>query len=400
MQEFNLTTRGEAPRFAGEAKINQRTTYDVAVIGLGAMGASALHALAQRGKAVIGFDQFEPGHARGSSHGESRLIRLAYFEDPSYVPLVRLAYDAWARLEADSGERVLTRTGIIEAGPPGSPLVRGSRASADLNAIPYEALSGAEVNARFPAFVFPPDWECLFQPDAGVLEPEKAIRLFIDGAKQAGAEVRSNTQVLAPQIVSDHVRITTASGEVVEAGAVILSPGAWMGNLVPSLAAHLTLTRQMLFWFEPRDAALVRPDRMPAFMFEADGDIIYGVPDIYGSGVKAASHIHGGVLAHADDPRPEPRPGEEAPVENALRRYIPAAAGPLRRGAACTYTSTPDEHFVIGLHPDAPQIVLASPCSGHGFKFSSIIGEVLADLALERTTDKPIGLFDPRRLLG
>jgi len=375
-------------------------TYDVAVIGLGAMGASALAALAQRGVKAIGFEQFEPGHARGSSHGESRLIRLAYFEDPSYVPLARLAYEAWARLEAATGERVLSRTGIIEAGVPGSALVAGSLRSAIENGISHERLTGAQIAARFPAFAFPADWEGLFQADGGVLQPETAIGLYIALAKQFGATVRAKTKVLAPDPVGDRVRIRTVAGETIEAGAVIVAGGPWMGDLVPDLASRLTLTRQMLFWFDPTDRALVAPGRMPAFLFESGEDIVYGMPDLFGTGVKAASHLHGAVLADGDAERREPTAAEAEPIAAALARYIPAAAGPVTRRAACTYTNTADEHFIVGLHPEHPQIVIASPCSGHGFKFSSIFGEVLADLATTGETDKPIGLFDPGRVLN
>jgi sarcosine oxidase len=375
-------------------------TYDVAVIGLGAMGASALYALARRGVKAIGFDQFDPGHARGSSHGESRLIRLAYFEDPSYVPLVRLAYDAWARLEAAAGEQVLTRTGIIEAGVPGSALVAGSLRSAVENDIPHERLTGAQVAARFPAFTFPADWEGLYQADGGVLQPEKAIELYIRLAQQAGASVRANTRVLPPDPIGDRVIIRTEAGEVIEAGSVILAGGPWMTDLVPELAPHLTLSRQLLFWFDPRDKALVTPARMPAFLFDSGDDIVYGMPDLYGSGVKAASHRHGNTLASGDSERAPPTPEDARPIQDALARYIPAAFGPVMRSAACTYTNTADDHFVVGLHRSNPQIVIASPCSGHGFKFSSILGEVLADLAMTGETDKPIGLFDPRRVWG
>ena len=374
--------------------------YDVAVIGLGAMGASALYALAERGQRVIGIDRFEPGHAHGSSHGESRIIRMAYCEDPAYVPLVRLAYDSWRRLEAHTGRRVLAITGIIEAGIPGSVQVADSLRSAVEHAIPHEILSAREINARFPAFNLPGDWDCVFQADGGVLEPEKAVRLFAEAARALGATLRLNQQVAAVEPVGDGVRIVLAGGEVIEAGSAVIAAGPWISELVPELAPHLTLTRQPLVWFDPATPALVTPERMPVFLIETPDDVVYGMPDIAGSGVKAASHRPGQVLANADAPRPDASEEECAVIGDALKRYIPAAAGPVRRTLACTYTRTPDEHFVLGLHPGAPQIVIASPCSGHGFKFAGIIGEALADLATAQATDKPIGLFSPSRLLG
>ncbi|MGC1303188.1 MAG: N-methyl-L-tryptophan oxidase [Caulobacteraceae bacterium] len=383
-------------------------SFDVAVVGLGAMGAASLHALSRRGARVVGCDRFEPGHDRGSSHGESRIIRLAYFEDPAYVPLVRLAYEAWERLQADTGRRIMIRTGMLEAGVKGSALVEGSLRSANEHGIAHELLSPAQVAERFPAFSLPHDWDCLFQADGGLLEPEKAIRLLVETASAQGATVHANARVRRVAPKGEGVAVELEDGTVVEAGSAIVAAGPWMGELVPELAPHLTLTRQTLTWFEPVDPALVGPDRMPAFLIdtvgggaagEAAGDaLIYGLPDI-GAGVKAGSHLSQGVLAGPDAPRPAASPAETAALRELLGRYIPAAAGPPRHSRACTYTRTPDEHFVLGPHPDAPQIVLASPCSGHGFKFASIIGEILADLVLTGATPHPIGLFSPGRLM-
>jgi sarcosine oxidase len=375
-------------------------SYDVAVVGLGAMGSAALHDLARRGKRVIGLERFEPGHDRGSSHGKSRVIRTAYFEGPDYVPLVRLAYDRWRALEASTGQKVLTITGIVEAGLPGSPVVEGTLGSAIAHGIPHEVLPAAEISRRFPAFTLPADWTCVFQPDGGVLEPEKAVRLFVSHAKALGAEVRSGVQVIAVEPHGDGVRVVLSNGEAVEAASAIIAAGPWTTDLVPALKPHLTLTRQPLIWFEPLDRALVQPGRMPVFLFETGEDLIYGMPDIAGSGVKAATHRPGAVLADGDAPRPDADEAEKAAILAALKAYIPAAAGPVSRTAACTYTRTPDEHFIIGPMPGAPQIVLASPCSGHGFKFASIIGEALADLALKGDTEIPIGLFSPGRFLA
>jgi sarcosine oxidase len=375
-------------------------TYDVAVVGLGAMGGAALHDLALRGKRVIGLDRFEPGHDRGSSHGESRVIRMAYFEGPEYVPLVRLAYDRWRALEAATGRTVMTITGIVEAGLPGSPVVEGTLGSAIEHGIPHEVLPAAEISRRFPAFTLPTNWTCVFQPDGGVLEPEKAVRLFVSHAKSLGTDVRTGVEVTAVEPRGDGVRVLLSTGEAIEAASAIIAAGPWIGDLVPALKPHLTLTRQPLVWFEPRDPALVLPDRMPVFLLETGEDLVYGMPDIAGSGVKAATHRPGAVLADGDAPRPDADEAEKAAILAALKTYIPAAAGPVRRTAACTYTRTPDEHFIIGPMPGAPQIVLASPCSGHGFKFASIIGEALADLALTGETDKPTGMFSPARFLG
>ena len=374
--------------------------YDVAVVGLGAMGSAALYALAQRGRSVIGIDRYEPGHRFGSSYGESRIIRMAYYEDPVYVPLLRLAYRAWESLERHTGENILTITGILEAGIEGSSLVEGSLRSALLHDIPHEMLLPGEVNKRFPAFSIPPDWLCVFQPDAGILQPEKAINLFVKAASELGAIVAVGTRVKSVRTVGDHVEVHLESGETLEAGSVVLAVGPWMQDLVPELGSKMRLTRQPLMWFEPLIRQLVQPPTMPVFFFDTPDDLIYGFPDFRGSGVKAASHLSGGELTNADEARADVSAEEKAHLKGMMDRLIPAAAGAVRQTHVCIYTRSSDEHFVLGLHPSAPQIVLASPCSGHGFKFASIFGEILADLAMTRATDKPIDFFRPTRLMG
>jgi len=374
--------------------------YDVVVVGLGAMGSAALYALAQRGRSVIGIDRFEPGHHLGSSYGESRIIRMAYYEDPVYVPLLRLAYEAWQRLESHTGEHILTVTGILEAGIEGSPLISGSLRSALQHDIPHERLLPGQVNKRFPAFSIPPDWHCVFQPDAGILQPEKAINVFVRSARELGAAVALSTRVESVLPVGDHVEVHLESGETIEAGSAILAVGPWIRELVPELGSKMRLTRQPLMWFEPQDGQLVRPSSMPVFFFQTPDDLIYGFPDFQSSGVKAASHLSGGELTTADEIRAEVSDEERAHLRRMMARFVPAAAGPIRQTHVCIYTRSADEHFVLGLNPSAPQIVLASPCSGHGFKFASIFGEILADLAMTRATDKPIDFFRPNRLIG
>ena len=375
-------------------------SYDVAVVGLGAMGAAATRALAARGRRVVAFDRFEPGHEHGSSHGESRIIRTAYFEDPAYVPLVRLAYDAWRRLETQTGQRILTVTGVLEAGPPGSATFAGSLGSVREHDIPHERLTAAAVAARFPAYDLPSDWDVLFQPDGGVLEPERAIRLQVAVARSLGAVIRPMTAVRSVEPSGAGVSVRLDSGERVEAAAAVIAAGPWMPGFAPELAPHLQLTRQAVVWFDPAAPADVTPARMPVFLIDTGDDLIYGMPDIAGSGVKAGSHRSCGVLADGDAPRGVVTPEEIEAIGGALRRFIPGAAGRPRRTMTCVYTRTPDEHFVIGPRPGAANIILASPCSGHGFKFAPVIGEALADLALDGGTATAIGLFDPRRLTG
>ena len=372
--------------------------YDVAVIGLGAMGSAALYHLALSGHRAIGLERAAPGHLGGSSHGESRIIRLAYFEHPSYVPLVRAAYDQWRALEAGSGQALLTVTGILEAGFPGSQIVSGSLASSLEHGIPHERLTGTQINARFPAFDLPAHWDGVFQPDAGLLRPELAIGAELAAATSLGAEVRTGVTVTAIEPAGAGVRITLQDATVIEAGAAIVAAGAWIGELAPVLAPHLTLTRQVMAWFDPARPADVTPGRFPVFLLETPGDAVYGFPDFAGTGVKAASHIEGRTLANASAARQDATPADARQVLDVLEPYIPAAAGPVRAMQTCIYTRTPDQDFVIDTLPGHPQIVLASPCSGHGFKFSILIGQILADLATKGATSHDISRFSLARL--
>jgi sarcosine oxidase len=372
------------------------TTFDVAVIGLGAMGSAALFNLARQGRRVVGIEQFEPGHDKGSSHGESRIIRLSYFEHPSYVPLARRAMEKWRELEQLCGHNILTVTGILEAGYPGCPIVEGSLEASRLHGLDHEVLDAAEINRRFPAFKVPPHWTGLYQPEGGFLRPELAIQQFVGLAERHGAEVRTGTRVLAIEPLGSGVRVRTEAGEI-EAGSVIVAAGAWIGDFAPELKPHLKLTRQVLGWFEPLQPAYYAPDRCPVFILESEDDACYGFPDFAGTGVKTASHRKGAYLPSADDLSQDGGAADEAQIRRMLALAMPEANGPLRAMRTCMYTRTPDEDFVIDRSSADPRIILASPCSGHGFKFASVIGEVLADLALGKTPANDISRFKLER---
>ncbi len=373
-------------------------SHDIAVIGLGAMGSAAIFQLARRGKRVVGIEQFGRGHARGSSHGESRAIRLGYFEHPSYVPLARAAYEGWYELERLTGESVLTKTGVLEMGKPGSIIVNGSREASEMHRLPHEVLDATDIRKRFPQFTLPPDYSAVWQPDGGFVRPELANRLHLELAERAGATLLENRKVLAIEPGANSVRIVLEGGAI-EAGSAIVAAGAWIGDLVPELRPKLTVTRQVLCWFEPLRAEAVAPGTLPVFIVDGAGDIAYGFPNV-GSGFKCASHHDSGTWEHADMARQEAGPADEKRMRDFLEAYLPDAAGPLKAMQTCMYTKTPDEDFVLDLHPSDPRIVVASPCSGHGFKFASVIGQVLADLATEGATPHDISRFRVDRLLG
>jgi sarcosine oxidase len=340
----------------------------------------------------VGIEQFEPGHDRGSSHGESRIIRLSYFEHPSYVPLARRALEKWRELERLSGETILTVTGVLEAGYPGSPIVSGSLEASREHGLRHEELDAAEITRRFPGFKVPSHWTGLFQPEGGFLRPELAIRTFIRQAERYGAETRTGTRVLAIEPFGAGIRVRTEA-EVIEAGSVIVAAGAWIGDFAPELKPHLKITRQVLGWFAPLEPAFYAPDRFPVFLLESEDDACYGFPDFAGTGVKTASHREGAVLPAADSLAQDGGRADEAQIRRMLSLAMPDANGPLRQMRTCMYTRTPDEDFVIDLSPVDPRIVLASPCSGHGFKFASVIGEALADLAQGKMPVSDISRF-------
>jgi sarcosine oxidase len=367
------------------------TPADVVVVGLGAMGSAAVCALARRGARVTGIEQFSLAHAFGSSHGRTRVIRLGYFEHPSYVPLARAAYPAWRDLERLTGERLLTVTGIVEMGRPDSMLVAGTLAAARQHGLPHEVLDARALMSRFPAFRLPDDFIGVFQPDGGFVAAEPAILAQLRLAREVGAEIRTGERVIAIEPRADHVLVVTSNGSI-PAAQVIVSAGSWLTSLLP-VPARLTVTRQALAWFEPRQPEPFDPARFPVFMLQDDTGIYYGFPPDERGAFKFAKHHH---EREAIDPLASAREfdaADEAILRKALGRYLPAADGTLVEATTCRYTMTPDEDFIIDRLPDWPQVIVASPCSGHGFKFSAVIGEILADLTIKGETPHDISRF-------
>jgi sarcosine oxidase len=367
-------------------------TPDVAVIGLGAMGSAALYHLASRGLRVAGIERFEPGHDRGSSHGTSRIIRLGYFEHPSYVPLVRAALPLWRALERNSRTALLEVTGIIEIGAPDGALVKGTLRSAQAHALVHEVLDAKAVMHRFPALRLSPDMIGVFQPDGGVLAAEPAIHAHLALAKAAGAEVRTRETVRAIERTASGVRIVTDNGVITSAQAIVAA-GAWVKSLLPQLSVPLRVTRQVVGWFAPSDAAMFAREHFAVFMLEMDAGIFYGFPIGPKPGIKFARHHHEDESA---DPEAGVRPvssADEILLRDVLAKHLPAANGKLLDAQTCLYTMAPDGDFIIDRLPGQPEIIVASPCSGHGFKFAPVIGEILADLAATGTTRHDISRF-------
>jgi len=355
--------------------------YDAIVVGLGAMGSATLFHLARRGLSVLGLEQFSPGHQFGSSHGDSRIIRETYFEHPLYVPLVQRAHELWRELEAATGNSLMTITGGLMIGPPDGSVVSGTLRSAREHGLPHEILTPSAVHDRFPAFELAPDLVAVMDPRAGYLDPEACNRAHIDAARTAGAEARFDEPVLEWKPDGDGVRIRTQTGTYT-ADHLVLAGGAWTGSLARDLDLPLTIERQTVFWFEshglPRD---YHAADFPIYAYEYKaGHICYGFPRLP-RGMKA-SVMHSGELARdAESVRRMVKDDEVKPLRAALRPVLPQLAeAAVRESSVCIFTNTPDHDFIIDFHPEHRQVLISSPCSGHGFKFASAIGELQADL--------------------
>ena len=386
--------------------------YDVIVAGLGAMGSATAYHLARRGKRVLGLERFTPAHDQGSSHGQSRIIRQAYFEDLSYVPLLLRAYELWEELGRESGQELMVLTGGLMLGPPGSHIVQGSRRSAEHYGLDHEMLDAAEIRRRFPALEPPPDTIALYERKAGYVLPEASVQAHLDLAARHGADLHFREPIVDWEAdpSGEGVRVGAAAGTY-EAASLVISPGAWAPRLLAELGLPLKVERQILFWFDPI-GGLEPFRRLPVFIWErADGVEFYGLPAIPGAGGARprgrpeypARGVKTGLVRIDGPADPEAldrtvHPHEVERMRSALEGHMPAlAGGNLLHAVTCMYTNTPDGHFVIAPHPRHPQVAIACGFSGHGYKFACLVGEILADLATMGSTQHPIGLFSPAR---
>jgi sarcosine oxidase len=356
--------------------------YDAIVVGLGAHGSAALAALARRGVRVLGLERFGPGETNGSSGGRSRIIRVAHFETPDYAPLARAAWDRWLALEAETGASILTRTGGLYAGPPGSDLVAGATRAATIHAVGHEIIDAAEIRRRWPAFSPADDTIALVEEQAGMLHADRAIAAQLLSAERAGATLRYGSRVVAWQPAGGGFVVGLEDGVRLGAAHLVLAAGPWIGDLVSDLALPLVVERQPVCWFEPAvPAEDVAVGRLPVWLFATDDGTFYGFPHDPELGLKV-SHHHSGVETDPESVDRTVRDADIARIRSFIRNRMPGADGPLRRSSVCLYTNTPDEEFVIDRHPAAPGVAFASACSGHGFKFAPLVGDALADLVL------------------
>jgi sarcosine oxidase len=415
------------------------TPFDVIVVGVGAMGSSACYQLARRGLKVLGLEQFQIAHNRGSSHGQSRMIRMAYYEHPDYVPLLRRAYELWDELEAASGQKLLFKTGGVYLGPPEGGLIAGSLAAARQHGLAHEMLSPERLRERFPQFRIPPEWIAVHEPMAGFLLPEAVVMSYAELARRQGAEIHEEEAVLewsspssgtpgegrgggsrddvllqrptssarAPSLTlprstgggDELLIVRTSRGEYL-AKHLIVCGGAWSGKLLADLGVPLLVTRQVLGWVTPRDPQPFALGIFPVWAAEnPDGTLQYGFPVMPGEQrLKVAWHGPGSPT----DPDAVDRATSGADAATflpSLPHLLPGAVGPVAKMCTCLYTNSPDHHFIIDRYPRDPRITVACGFSGHGFKFASVVGEILADLAIRGQTSMPAAFLGLQRFV-
>jgi sarcosine oxidase len=370
--------------------------YDVIVLGLGGMGSATLFHLARRGLRVLGLERFDLVHEHGSSHGLTRIIRLAYWEHPTYVSLLRRAYQLWRELEELSREPLLHITGSVDAGPAGSPVFDGALRSSELHGLPHQVMDGAELHRRFPGYRLPREMRCLYQPEGGFLLPERCNVAHVVLAHAHGAEVHCREPVLEWGATDGRVWVRTTRGRY-EAGRLVVCAGPWASRLVPELGGLAVPERQVLAWLQPARPEFFQLGAFPVFNLEVEEGRYYGFPSFLVPGFKFGKYHHRGEVVDPDGAPREPEPEDEDLLRAFARRYFPDGAGPTMMLKACLFTNSPDRHFILDRHPDHPEVAIAAGFSGHGYKFCSVIGEVMADLAYHGQTRHDIEFFRLKR---
>lgn len=366
--------------------------FDAIVIGLGGMGSATACELARRGVRVLGLEQFKPVHDRGSSHGQTRIIRTAYYEHPSYVPLIRRAFERWYDLEQRSGAKLLSECGCLTIGTAASEVRRGVLASAAQHHLAVERFEAAELRKRFSAFHFGDEYGGVLEQEAGFLYVEECVKAHIESAVRLGAELRFNEPVQSWKAAGSGVEVATDRDRYV-ADRLIITAGPWAGQLLGHFGGKLTVMRQAPHWFKTKNDRHFRRDQFPLYIADVPEGFFYGFPVIDSFGHKVARHYGAKELPSVDPINRETGPEDERPIRQFLNQHLPEAAGPVTRAQTCIYTLTPDRHFILDRHPEHEQVAVAAGFSGHGFKFTPVVGEIMADLAMNGRTDQPIEMF-------
>lgn len=376
---------------------NRTSHYDVIVIGVGGMGSAASYHLAKRGYNVLGLEQFDIPHEKSSNHGVTRIIRKAYFENPAYVPLLHRAYELWEILQEENDRTLLHLHGSITAGTPEDENFTGAIQACEEHDLPYEILSSDKLTNRFPAYQLPESFKGVYQPDGGFLASDRCLIAHVEETFENGGEIHTREKVLNWDVTSSGVQVNTEHNEYT-ADRLIISAGPWAQELIDDLQGLATPERQVLGWLQPKQSSHFTPDNFPIFTVTVDEGPFYGFPVFETPGFKIGCHHH-----LKQDTTPEtldetPRPEDERHLRSVAEKYFPTGAGPTMRLSTCMYTNSPDEQFIIDTHPNYSEVVIAAGFSGHGYKFCSVVGEILADLAIQGQTEHPIDLFSFDRL--
>jgi len=373
--------------------------FDAIVVGLGGMGSATLYHLANRGLQVLGLEQFTVPHVLGSSHGLTRIIRLAYFESPAYVPLLRRAYELWRELEQSADQRLLYQTGSIDAGWESSRTIQGSLEACRAHALPFELLDAVAANRRWPGYQLEPGMLALFQPQGGFLTPEACVSAYVSGAIDAGATVREGEAVVSWEPAPGGVEVRTASATY-RAARLVITAGPWARLLVPALQDLAVPERQVVMWTAVKDEATFSPDRFPVFNLQASYDTserYYGYPVHGRPGFKIGRFNHRREHGTPEELRRGPDAADEELLREGIRRFFPKADGPRLAIETCLFTNTPDEHFILDRLPGAGDVAVAAGFSGHGFKFCSVVGEIMSDLVTEGQSRFDLAMFSAAR---
>lgn len=376
-----------------------RLDADVAVIGMGAMGSMTLWRLAERGISAIGFEQFAPGHNRGSSHGESRVIRTAYFEDPRYVPLIRRSFTLWHELERLSRQKsLLSMTGILSIGPPESDVVVGTVASARTHSLAHEMLDAEQMRRRYPQHRLNSGDVAVYEDPAGILLPDRAILAAVQRAETLGAKILRRTKIVAIEKKGDLAEIV-AGHSTYCVRHVVVAVGPWLGTFLPDLRLPVSVERQVLAWFPVRNVGEFQPSRFPVFIHGIGANhMCYGFPSLDSATIKLAVH-HEGDATTADTVDRAVHERDILPLRALIERYLVGVGSRAVRSHVCMYTNTPDSHFLIGSPKDRPWMTVLGGFSGHGFKFAPVIGDAAADLSTTGKTDDAFQLFSLDRFV-
>jgi sarcosine oxidase len=375
--------------------------FDAIVVGVGGMGSATAYHLARRGQQVLGLEQFDRAHDFGSSHGVTRIIRMAYAEGAGYVPLLLRAYTLWRELETLAGERLLYVTGGVDAGAPDSATVRGSLATCRQFGLDHQEFDAASLNAKYPGYRFPKGMAAVLQPDGGFLAPEACVVNYVKAAQALGAEIHTRERVIGWDSFAGGVEVRTEHDSY-RTRSLVITAGPWASQLCPELVPLAIPERQVVLWAAPLRPELFQPAVFPVFNLEAPEGRFYGCPVFGVPGFKIGKYHHRREVVDPSGIDREIHAEDEAVLREGIRQYFPDADGPPLAMKTCMFTNSPDEHFILDAHPEADNVYIAAGFSGHGFKFSSVVGEIMADLALDGGTkySNRIGMFRLARFHG